>query len=89
MGKPTNEFMLFEWLKEKVSRGINQVASHEIQLDFPRYAQVYWGATLLPDTAPRLWRKVRETSSYKNIGIDRVVEKQTESKEKHWALLKN
>ena len=89
MGKPTNEYMLFEWLKEKISRGIDHIASHDIQLEFPSYVYAYWGVNLLPDTASRLWRKVRETGSYKKIGIEIVKEKSTESKEKHWDLVKS
>ena len=89
MAKLTNEFILGEWLKLKVNQGINIVASHEIQLDFPKYSQVVWGARMLPDTASRLWRKMRETSSYKNIGISLVKEHEDNSKEKSWDLIRN
>jgi len=88
MAKPTNEYMLNEWLKDKVFQGTTLVASHEIQLEFPRYARLIWGASLLPDTASRLWRKMRETMSYRNIGIDRVIEHKNDSKEMYWDLIR-
>jgi hypothetical protein len=89
MGKPTNEYMLLNWLKERVNTGNTTIASHEIQLEFPRYVRIYWEEMILPDTASRLWRKVRETQSYQNIGIEEVVEQKTESKQAHWALVRS
>lgn len=88
MSKMTHQTILQEWLKQRISTGNKIVASHEIQMDFPRYAKMYWGAMMLPDTASRLWRKFRETRQYKNIGIEEVTEHKTESKEMSWALRK-
>lgn len=85
----TNEFFLGQWLMNRVDQGKNIVASHEIQLEFPKYTKVVWGALLLPDTASRVWRKMRETSSFKNIGIEDIKEHKTDSKEKSWLLIRN
>ena len=89
MAKITNEHMLLNWLKLRVDRNNTIVASHLIQLEFPQYVNAFWDSMILPDTASRTWRKIRETRSFEQIGIENVVEQKTDSKEAHWALIRS
>ena len=94
--KLTHKFIMLEWLKHKMTthepipKGAGvRVASHEFESDFPSYAKLYWGVTLLPSTASRLWRQIRSDEQYKDIGIDDVRSLYTQgTKEKSWALMK-
>ena len=86
--KMTQEKMMLEWLQFKLNTS-NIIASHEIQLDFPRYIQVHFGKRILPDSASRLWRKVREGKAYQNIGIENVVKANVNAKETYWDLRKS
>ena len=84
--KLTNEEVLLKFLSERVKRNQFNIASHEIEMDFLQYARVVWGVTLIPSTAGRLWRKIREKQLYKKIGIEDVKRLKTDSKAGHWHL---
>jgi len=85
--KKTAKEIIEDFLALRLKAGLNEVSSHNFEVDVVKHGVRYWGVKHNPSTYSRIWRGMKSDKVIEDIDVLDIVEKKTKKSESTWVLL--
>ena len=84
--KKTAKEIIEDFLALRLKAGLNEVSSHNFEVDVVKHGVRYWGVKHNPSTYSRIWREMKSDKAIEAIDVLNIVEKKTKNSESTWIL---